>query len=60
MGKARKFGWTGQVFSTLDSEDRERKLNGDVGYVDSWDALVECLDELEKEKILPPSKNAQY
>lgn len=26
---------------------------GCTGYIDSWDALTECFDELEKEKILP-------
>ena len=26
-------------------------------YVDSWDALSECFDELEQEKILPKTNN---
>lgn len=27
-----------------------------IRYIDSWDALTECFDELEAEKILPKSK----
>ena len=58
LGKA-TWGFLGFVlgrnFSIVISMSKARRL-GWTGYVDTWDALAECLDELEDEKILPKVK----
>ena len=64
MNKARKYGWTGQVFFPYSETGWEGgftnlKKNSPLllrRYIDSWDALSECFDELEREKILPSTK----
>lgn len=45
----------GRDYNVVISMSKARKL-GWTGYIDSWDALTECWDELEKEKILPSTK----
>ncbi|KAK4697383.1 hypothetical protein P7C71_g677, partial [Lecanoromycetidae sp. Uapishka_2] len=45
----------GRNYNVVISMSKARKL-GWTGYIDSWDALTECWDELEKEKILPSTK----
>ncbi|KAI9756105.1 MAG: hypothetical protein M4579_003992 [Chaenotheca gracillima] len=45
----------GRNYNLVISMSKARKL-GWTGYVDSWDALEECLQELEDEKILPRHK----
>ena len=42
----------GRNYNIVISMSKARKL-GWTGYVDSWDALSECFDELADEKILP-------
>ncbi|KAK5151529.1 hypothetical protein LTR04_006572 [Oleoguttula sp. CCFEE 6159] len=42
----------GRNFDLVISMSKARKA-GWTGYVDSWDALSECLDELAEEKVLP-------
>ena len=45
----------GRDYSVVLSMSKARRF-GWTGYIDSWDALEECFDELEGEKILPPTK----
>ena len=45
----------GRDYPVVVSMSKARRF-GWTGYIDSWDALEECLDELETEKILPPTK----
>lgn len=45
----------GRDYNIMISMSKARKL-GWTGYVDTWDALSECFDELEQEKILPSTK----
>lgn len=45
----------GREFSTVASMSKARKL-GWTGYEDTWESFERALDQLEKEKILPPSK----
>ena len=42
----------GRNYGLVISMSKARRF-GWTGYVDSWDALAECLDELEQEKVLP-------
>ena len=43
----------GRNFNVVISMSKARRF-GWTGYVDSWDALNQCLEELEEAKILPP------
>ena len=45
----------GRNYGLVISMSKARRF-GWTGYVDSWDALSECLDELEQEKMLPAVK----
>lgn len=45
----------GRNYNLVISMSKARKF-GWTGYVDSWEALSECLDELEREKILPKTQ----
>ena len=45
----------GRDYNVVISMSKARRL-GWTGYNDSWDALEECFDELEREKILPKTK----
>ncbi|KAI9877297.1 MAG: hypothetical protein M1830_004308 [Pleopsidium flavum] len=45
----------GRDYDVVISMSKARKF-GWTGYIDSWDALSECLDELGAEKILPKTK----
>lgn len=45
----------GRNYNLVISMNKARKL-GYQGSADTWDSLVECLDELEAEKILPKRK----
>ena len=61
ISKARKFGWTGYVshsftFDVPGSELNVRNTNELYSYVDTWDSLTDCLDELEQDKVLPKTK----
>lgn len=42
----------GRNYNLIISMSKARKL-GWTGYIDTWDSLSQCFDELEKEKILP-------
>ncbi|KAL9103957.1 MAG: hypothetical protein Q9163_001063 [Psora crenata] len=45
----------GRNYSAVISMSKARKF-GWTGYIDTWDALSECFDELEQEKVLPKTK----
>ena len=45
----------GRNYNLVISMSKARSL-GWTGYVDTWHALAECLDELEEEKVLPQVK----
>ncbi|KAL6721078.1 hypothetical protein ACLMJK_000178 [Lecanora helva] len=47
----------GRNYNVVISMSKARRL-GWTGYIDSWDALEECWDELELEKVLPPAKHS--
>lgn len=45
----------GRNFDLIISMNKARRFGFD-GWCDTWEALSECLDELEREKILPRRK----
>ena len=44
------------IFSYISRGGTLVLTHGLCRYIDSWDALSECFDELEQEKILPSTK----
>ncbi|KAG8529157.1 uncharacterized protein KY384_005792 [Bacidia gigantensis] len=48
----------GRTFSAVISMSKARRY-GWTGYVDTWEALSQCFDELEREKILPKAKYSE-
>lgn len=55
MSKARNYGWTSHLF-VYQQGVNILLTHGLCRYIDSWDALSECFDELEQEKILPSTE----